>query len=197
MLVQQAYDTNDLATLTIYIRIELRRNRHTIDADRCLFLSPLLFSFICCFFDQHTQRYSLFCLYVSRAASFDATNGARHNIEWVLYSCHLVFVYPYITTEKNWWWKQRKRNVLSAVSWHCFLYTLVFLLNKTKEYIYDVAICSSNVKQVLSTYMSFSYYNKKVWHSLKRLYKRLTMERRVLGFFYYEKNQHQCIYLWI
>jgi len=36
MVVERAYDIDDLLSLTIYIRLELQRNRRTIDADRRL-----------------------------------------------------------------------------------------------------------------------------------------------------------------
>src|SRR5271170_6298558 len=85
MLVKRAYDIDDLASFNIYIRIELQRNRHTIDADRRLSFSVSFLSVA--FSISNIRRYFLFYFYVLLFASFDATiiiNNVRHYIERVL-----------------------------------------------------------------------------------------------------------------
>ena len=107
-------------------RIELQKNRRTMDANRCLSLLSVAFQ------SAHITTILCVCVCVSRAASFDGTITIN-SVMSSLSSCHLVFVNSHLresARERKMLMKARKRkktrggNVLSAVNRHCSLFCL-------------------------------------------------------------------------
>ena len=100
-IVGRAYNIDDLVRFTIYIyifldiRIELQRNRHTIDADHHLSFSATFLP--TAFQSASHDDTSYFVCMCQRLASFDATiDDIRHYIERVLSIRVIYFLSLYI-----------------------------------------------------------------------------------------------------